>query len=366
MRILILGGTLFLGRHLVVAAQRAGHQLTLFNRGRSNPDLFPEVEQIRGERERQDSLEQLRQGHWDWVVDTCGYLPRVVGASARALRQAAGAYLFISSLSAVEDEEGGGRPGLDESAPVVRLPDPTTEVVDGHTYGGLKALCEEAAEAELPGRVLVVRPGLIVGEHDPSDRFTYWPWRVARGGEVLAPGEPRAPVQFIDAADLAEFLLRLMEADARGLLHATGPLEPLTMEAFLDACRATLGRPGTDGRALAPAAADASWQWLEDAFLLQQGVAPYTDMPLWIAGDPGFNAFDLSRARAAGLRIRPLEETIAATYSWQQAQAAGAAGATDGAGATDTAGPGAEIAALRTGLTLQREQEILQAWRQRK
>ena len=189
MNLLILGGTVFLGRHLVEAALARGHAVTLFNRGQHNPDLFPEVERLRGDRD--GDLQALEGRRWDAVVDTCGYVPRVVRASAEMLAPNVDHYTFISSISVYADTS---KPGIDEQAPVGTLDDPTTEEVTGESYGPLKALCEQAAEAAMPGRVLNIRPGLIVGPHDPTDRFTYWVRRVAEGGEVLAPGNPHAPV----------------------------------------------------------------------------------------------------------------------------------------------------------------------------
>src|SRR5215217_7189292 len=191
MDLLILGGTGFLGRHLVEAALGDGHRPTLFNRGLHEPRLFPEVEKIEGDRE--GDLAPLLGRRFDAVIDTCGYVPRVVGASAGLLADAVDHYTFVSSISVYSDDIA---PGADEEAPVRELPDPTVEEVTGETYGGLKALCEQAAEEEMPGRVMNVRPGLISGPHDPTDRFTYWPRRISAGGEVLAPGRKERPVQY--------------------------------------------------------------------------------------------------------------------------------------------------------------------------
>ncbi len=213
MKLLVLGGTVFLGRHLVEAATARGHSVTLFNRGQHNPELYPEVEKLRGDRD--SDLSALQGRRWDAVIDTCGYLPRAVRASAELLADAVDHYTFISSISVYADFH---TPAMDESAPVGTLADETVEEVTGETYGPLKALCEQAAERALPGRVLNIRPGLIVGPHDPTDRFTYWPVRVARGGEVLAPGRPHVPVQVIDGRDLAEWTVRMVEArQVRGL-----------------------------------------------------------------------------------------------------------------------------------------------------
>src|SRR5262245_38592594 len=193
MKLLILGGTVFLGRYLVETALAHGHEVTLFNRGQHNPDLYPDVEKLHGDRD--GGLDILRGRRWDAVIDTCGYVPRVVRASAELLAGAVDHYTFISSISAYPSFKAIGN---DERPPVGTLADPTVEEVTGESYGPLKALCEQAVEQALPGRTLNIRPGLIVGPYDPSDRFTYWPHRVAQGGEVLAPGRPERHVQVVD------------------------------------------------------------------------------------------------------------------------------------------------------------------------
>jgi 2'-hydroxyisoflavone reductase len=257
MNLLILGGTIFLGRHLVEAALRRGHTLTLFNRGQHNPDLFPQVEKLRGDRANASDLQALQARHWDAVMDTCGYLPRLVRLSAQALSNAVKHYTFISSISVYAEPP---TPGMDESAPLARLADETVEEITGETYGGLKALCEQAVESVLPGRTLNIRPGLIVGPHDPSDRFTYWPARLRCGGAVLAPGRPGSPVQVIDARDLAEWTLDLVERQQTGHYNATGPAYPLTMGEVLETCRQAAGM-------------DADLTWVSEAFLLAQGLS---------------------------------------------------------------------------------------------
>jgi 2'-hydroxyisoflavone reductase len=195
-KLLILGGTRFLGRHLVDAALERNHQVTLFNRGKSNPDWYPEIETIIGDRD--SDLEQLTERSWEAVLDTCGYIPRIVRASAQALSAAVTHYTFISSISVYADET---IPNMDETALVGSIEDETVEEITGETYGPLKVLCEQEVQSAFPEGALIIRPGLIVGPHDPSDRFTYWPVRLARGGDVLAPGDPRMPVQIIDARD---------------------------------------------------------------------------------------------------------------------------------------------------------------------
>ena len=217
--ILMLGGTGFLGPQTVEAALRRGHKVTLFNRGKTRPGLFPDLEKLQGDREK-DDLKALEGRKWDAVVDTSANVPRWVKKAAAVLGPNVGHYIYISSISVYADTS---KPGIDESAPVATIDDPTTEKIDGRTYGALKALTEKAAETAMPGKVAVVRPGLIVGPEDPSDRFTYWPVRVARGGEVLAPGSPDDPIQLIDVRDLGEFLVRLIEGRTTGVFNALGP-----------------------------------------------------------------------------------------------------------------------------------------------
>src|SRR5215210_2686868 len=236
MDVLIIGGTGFLGRHLVEAALGDGHRPTLFNRGLSEPGLFPEVEKIEGDRD--GDLSALRGRSWDAVIDTCGYVPRVVRASAGLLADAVDHYTYISSISVYSNAIALG---ADEEAPVRELPDRRVEEVTGETYGGLKALCERAAEEMMPGRVLNVRPGLISGPHDPTDRFTYWPRRIAAGGEVLAPDSPERRVQFIDVRDLAAWILKMSVEQRIGTYNATGPDYELTMGQLLEECESVGG-----------------------------------------------------------------------------------------------------------------------------
>jgi 2'-hydroxyisoflavone reductase len=301
MKLLILGGTVFLGRHLVEAVLARGHTVTLFNRGQ-HPEVFPNVEQLRGNRD--GGLAALRGRRWDAVIDTSGYVPRLVRASAEMLADAVQHYTFISSISVYADFS---QPDFDESAPAGTLADETIEEVNGDTYGPLKALCEQAAEQSMPERVLVIRPGLIVGPHDPTDRFTYWPHRVAQGGEVLAPGRPERPVQFIDARDLAAWTLRMVEANQTGIYHATGPDTPLPTQRLLETCKATSG-------------SDARFTWVQESCLLENGAGPWIELPLWIpesdASSAGFQRADCSKAIAAGLDFRPLAETVRDTLAW--------------------------------------------------
>lgn len=330
MNLLFIGGTVFLGRHMVEAALARGHTVTLFNRGEHNPELFPEAEKLRGNRD--GGLEVLEGRRWDAVIDPSGYVPRVVGASARLLAGAAGHYTFISSLSAYKLPYDGV---LDESAPVETLPEDKreTEEITGETYGALKVLSEQAAEQAFAGRALIIRPGLIVGPHDPSDRFTYWPVRVARGGEVLAPGNPERPVQFIDVRDLAVWIITLVEARATGIYNATGPQAPLSMRTLLETCRAVSG-------------SEARFTWVDEAVLLEHKVEAYTELPLWVPAEAkDFDRFDSSKAFASGLTVRPLADTIRATLDW------------------DSTRPPDQK--RRNGLSAEREAALLRAWHER-
>jgi 2'-hydroxyisoflavone reductase len=335
MDILIIGGTRFLGRALVEAAVPRGHRLTLFNRGRSNPGLFPEVEQLVGDRD--GGLDILHNRHWDAVIDTCGYVPRVVRQSAELLAENTRCYVFISTLSVYAST---AQPGLDEKAPLAVMEDPQREDITGETYGPLKVLCERVVQEALPQHSLIIRPGLIVGPHDVSDRFTYWPARLARGGEVLCPGRPERGVQFIDVRDLAEWTIHLLETGCLGIYNADGAPGAVSMGDLLQACR----RAGE----LYAWENPAQLVWVDESFLLKQGVGPWMEMPLWIPeSDPdsaGFFAFDVSRAHAAGLTHRSLDDTVRATLSWALAR------------------PGDY--AWRAGLAAARETELLQAWKQ--
>lgn len=297
MKLLILGGTAFVGRHLVEAALHRGHAVTLFNRGKRNPGLFPEVTHAVGDRD--GGLGALEGGTWDAVIDTSGYFPRLVKASAEALRERVGLYAFISTVSVYADPA----PGMDEGAPLATLKDPSVETKDGETYGGLKVLCEQAVTEIYADRALIVRPGIIAGPHDPTDRFTYWAKRMAQGGEVWAPGPADAPVQVIDARDLAAWLLRMVEAGGHGTYNAAGPRAPLTRADFL--------------AALKPQDGSAAVSWLDAAELKQAGLDPEAAFPFYTnPEDAGFFAVSTARAQAAGLMVRPLAETAHDTLSW--------------------------------------------------
>jgi 2'-hydroxyisoflavone reductase len=306
MKILLLGGTLYAGRHLVEIALQRGFEVTLFHRGETNPELFPTVERLHGD--RGSDLSALVGGRWDAVIDTSGYLPQVVRASAELLAEAVDHYTFISTISVYADTS---HQGITETDPVEELDGSITEEVNGKTYGPLKALCELEAEAALPGRILTVRTGLIVGPYDPSDRFTYWPYRVAQGGEVLAPEKPASPVQIIDARDLAAWILDMVSARHTGVYNATGPAVPLSLGAVLEASREVSG-------------SDARVTWVEGDFLLAQEVAPWMDLPLWLSGEAyaGFFGVDVRKAITHGLTFRPITETAADTLAWAKTRPA--------------------------------------------
>jgi 2'-hydroxyisoflavone reductase len=302
MKILIIGGTRFLGRHLVQSALGRGHHVTLFNRGLTNPDLFPQVETILGDREK--DLAELLGHEWDAVIDTCGYVPRIVQLSASALEGSVSRYVFISSISVYASFS---KVGIDESDPVGKMEDETVEEITGETYGPLKVLCEKVVQKTFGDEgALIIRPGLIVGPYDPTDRFTYWPVRVARGGDVLAPEDPNVPVQIIDARDLSDFIIKLIEENASGIFNATGPDYELTMGAMLDTCKQV-------------SKSDANFKWASVEFLMEHKVEPWSDMPVWIPNveqDAGFSKVDISKAIKGGLTFRPLEETVHDTLEW--------------------------------------------------
>jgi 2'-hydroxyisoflavone reductase len=294
MNLLVLGGTIFLGRHIVEAAVTRGHAVTLFNRGRHNPQLFPDVEKLQGD--RNDDLAALRGRRFDTTIDTSGYRPEQMRTAAETVRDTIAHYMFISTISVYRAFPPDT--AFDEFAP-------TADGTQG--YGPLKARCEEVLESILPARVAHVRPGLIVGPHDPTERFTYWTRRVARGGAILAPGRPERPVQFVDVRDLAEWCVRLAEIRCAGVFNAVGPAATMTMMQLLQDCRTAVN-------------SNARFVWIPDETLISGGVVPWTELPLWIPErDPhagGMLLADNSRAVAAGLTFRPTIQTILATLEW--------------------------------------------------
>jgi 2'-hydroxyisoflavone reductase len=320
MKLLVLGGTKFLGRATVDAALARGHEVTLFNRGQTNPDLFPDAEKLHGDRE--DDLAALTGRSWDAVVDPSGYVPALVRASAQLLADSVGFYLFVSSLSVYADRsktmvEGDALEELGDM-PEDRL------LEDYSNYGALKALAEEAVAETFPDSTANVRPGLIVGPHDPTGRFTYWPHRVARGGDVAAPAPPDERVQFIDVRDLAEWMVGLCEQRATGEFNAVN--EGVAWSELLDTCREVTE-------------SDARFVWIDGKFLLDQQVGQWMELPLWIEdeSDKGLHRADVSRALATGLVYRPLADTVQATLDLAETA--------DGAG-----------------LSPEREAALLEAW----
>ena len=292
MKLLLLGGAQFLGRAVADTALERGHELTFFNRGKTNPELYPEVEKLRGD--RGGDLAALAGREWDAVIDTSGFLPQHVRASAEALA-GSGHYCFVSSVSAYADFS---RP-IDEESELEAIGDrPADRMTEDYSnYGALKVLCEEAVRDVFGERALLVRPGLIVGPHDPTARFSYWPHRVARGGEILAPGPPERPTQFVDARDLGEWMVELCERRHAGAFNATGP--GVSLGELLAACSAVSESDGTV-------------TWVSEEFLLEREVGQWVELPLWLAGEEYayIDRVDISRALAAGLRARPLEETV--------------------------------------------------------
>ena len=334
MRLLILGGTLFLGRHLVDAALERGHEITLFNRGRTNPGLYPELETILGD--RSTDLALLEGRSWDAVVDTSGYLPGVVRASAELLRDAVEHYTFISSISVYANPMV---PGADESAPVQEIDEELIHDFKPERYGALKARCERAVEETLPGRTLNVRSGLLAGPHDPTGRLPYWIGRIEQGGEVLAPGSPERQVQLIHARDMAEWVLRMAEARQAGTFNVTGPDTPLTMGSLLSTIVEVTG-------------SDSVLTWVPESFLLERGVAPWTELPLWLPEElNGMMSVDIDKARQAGLAPRPVAELVRDTMRWLYSHPA----------PTGTLASGVTPA----GLSRERESQLLSEWSRR-
>jgi len=301
MKLLVLGGTKFLGRHVVEQALSSGHEVTTFTRGRTNPGLFKEAEQLVGDRD--GALEALRGRSWDGVVDTSGFVPRVLRQSAELLNGSVDRYVFVSSVSAYADMS---KP-IDEGSPLAPLADPFSEDHLGPDYGPLKAACERVVEEVYGERGTSVRAGLIVGPHDQTERFTYWSRRLAEGGDVLAPGVPERRVQFVDVRDLASWLIELAQRGPGGPLNATGPAEPLTMGEALTRIAAAVG-------------GDVRLHWVDDETVLAAGIEPWSELPLWLPGEEyaQLMSIDISKAIAAGLEFRPLEQTAVDTLAWSR------------------------------------------------
>ena len=335
LRILILGGTGFIGPAQVEYAIARGHTVTLFNRGRTNPGLFPNVEKLQGDRAAGD-YKSLAGREFDVVIDNPTMYPRWVREAGAALKGRAKQFVFVSTISVYAAND---TPWADETAPVATTDTPNDEDPQkrGQLYGPLKALSEQEAEKAFPGHTTVIRPGLIVGPGDLSDRFTYWPVRLQKGGEILAPGSPLDAVQIIDARDLSEFVVRCAEDGVMGIYNATGPRAPLTMGEMLGGIRAVLPN------------SDAHLTWVDAEFLEQNKVRPWSDMPVWIPArggtSIGFSRRSIDRALAKGLTFRPLADTVRDTLAYYAQQ------------------PEARRAQLRAGLAAEREREVLTAWK---
>lgn len=305
LHLLILGGTAFLGPEVVAAAQARGHTITLFNRGKTRPNLFPDLEKLHGDRDpsKGDGLKALEGRKFDAVIDNSGYFPRHVKAGAELLAPSIGHYLFISTISVYKDPS---KLNQDESAPVGTIDDPTVENMGSQmqNYGPLKALCEQAAEKAMPGRCTVIRPGFIVGPGDWTGRFNYWPLRMRDGGEVLAPGNAADPVQIIDVRDLAEWMVHCVESKITGTYNACGPKERLTWGKCLMSCQRVTK-------------SDASLTWVDSAWLQEN--APGDNFPIWApsTGDTaGFHTWSNARATANGLKFRSVDATVTGLLDW--------------------------------------------------
>ena len=320
MKLLVLGGTKFVGRHLVLAAQAAGAEVTLFNRGRTNAGIFADLEHITGDRD--GDLSGLKGRSWDAVLDVNGYVPRIVEASAEMLADSCDHYTYVSTVS-VYGMTGTTAP--DEDTPLTTLETPTEEVT-GETYGALKAGCEDVVRRHFgQGRRLIVRPGFVVGPYDHTERFVRWVRRAADGGDMLAPGDPSGPMQFIDARDLADWTVRMLLGGRTGTYNAVRPTLPMAQ--VLQAC-------------IDVTAAGATLTWVDEDFLLGRGLEE-NDLPLWVPReDSGMLQIDPARAVEDGMTFRPLEDTVRATWVWDRARTA----------------PGP------AGLSAEREREVLAAW----
>jgi 2'-hydroxyisoflavone reductase len=338
LKILILGGTRFIGLHMTALAQQRGHTLTFFNRGKTRTDLHPEVERIKGD--RNGEIDGLKGREWDVVIDNSGYVPRHVKLSAELLASKVKQYVFVSSISVYPDFSVP----RDESSPVGKLVDETVEKVDGDTYGPLKALCEQAVQKALPGRATVIRPGLIVGPDDNTDRFTYWPARAARGGEFIAPGNPADPFQVIDVRDLAAFTLNAVENHTTGVYNLVSNVNEFKFGELTDACIAAANK-------LAKPADAPRTTWISAEFLEEQKVEPWSDMPVWLPAkgeEAAFAGTNNHAALAQGLKITPLKKTVDDTLAWHLSR------------------PAEEREKLKSGIAADKEAAVLAAWKAKK
>jgi 2'-hydroxyisoflavone reductase len=330
MKLLVIGGTVFLGRAIVEAALAAGHDVTMANRGKTNPDLYPDVEKLAVDRD--GDLSAFDKRSWDAVVDTCGYVTGHTRSVAEALRDRVGHYNFISTVSVYADMSS---PGVDVDAPVATTDEPESTQVTNETYGALKALCEQIVRDTYDDRACIVRPGLIVGPHDPSDRFTYWPRRFDLGGEAIVPNAKDAPVQLADVRDLGEWCVRLAENKTAGTFNGCGPASPWRFEEMIDACARAAG-----DNAATPV-------YIDEEFLLERGVMGWGHLPVWLPSAyemAGMMACDVSRSVEAGLTFRSIDDVVTGTLAWDRTR-------------RDTP--------LRGPLEPSKEQEVLAEWKAR-
>jgi 2'-hydroxyisoflavone reductase len=358
LRLLILGGTAFLGPETIAAAIAKGAEITVFNRGKTNPELFAKrgwkVTELRGDRDPKvgDGLKALEEAiakgaRWDGVIDNSAYVPRVAAASAELLKDAAKQYVFVSTISVYTDNSVAPS----EETPPGTLPDPSIEQVSGLSYGPLKAYCEEAVRKAFGDRASIVRPGLIVGPGDPTNRFTYWPVRLDRGGKTILPVAPKpweSLVQWIDVRDLAEWLVRLVIDGHGGTYNAVGPDGPMSFQEFVFGCRAATASP-------------VEFVPIDESFLLEQQVGPWMEMPLWVPGGPdsfGIGRAANRRAIGAGLTFRPLATTAADTIAWFREGHGGTTANYDFGGKDARGRPDA-------GLAKAKEAAVIEAWLQR-
>ncbi len=336
LKILILGGTGFLGPHIVQYADARGHEVTIFSRGRTNSHLFDDHEKLVGDRDPDKDAGLSALGNdrkWDAVIDTSSYFPRITRASVELLKDRVDFYNLITSISVYKDH---ATPNADESYPLGTIDDEAFEQITGESYGPLKALCEKVAEEVMPGRVSHVRPGLIVGPRDYSDRFTYWPVRVARGGEVMAPGKMSDPSQWIDARDLARFCVMTVEQKLAGPYNAAGPANASNIGELLLGAKAVIDT-------------DATFTWVDADFLEENKIGAWMQMPVWVPGESaemkGIMTANIDKAVKAGLTTRPVGEIVADTLAWWK-----------------TLPQEKQDRPMRAGISAAREAEVLKAW----
>ena len=329
LKVLILGGTGFIGPHFVDALTAGGHKITLFNRGKRDPEVKPGIEQLLGDRNGQ--IDSLKGRDWDVVIDNSGYTPSQVKATAELLKEHVRRYIFISSIAVYADF---AKAGVDEDYKLAELKDPTTEVVNGETYGGLKVLCEKVVETTYDKRATIIRPTYIAGPGDHTDRFTYWPVRVSKGGKMLAPGTPSDPFQYIDVRDLAGFIRTCVEKDVNGKFNLCGPQGAVTMGSLLDEAKRITK-------------ADTTFVWATAEFLEANEIigekAKGNFMPIWQppkGDEAGLLLVSPARAEKKGLKFRSLETTIRDTLEWKKKRPE-------------------DEQVLKAGLTMQREAELL-------